>query len=64
MYLASTHIQYNTTHWSEQAYPHLVSTNGISRYSSINALLKAVKLREQVRFIAHENGMGAHVGST
>jgi hypothetical protein len=42
----------------------LVSTNGISRYSSINALLKAVKLREQVRLIAHENGIGAHVGST
>lgn len=32
-------------YWSLHAYPHLVSTYGMSRYKSTNCLLNSVKLR-------------------
>ena len=32
-YWAISFVQSYTTHWSEHAYPHLVSTYGMSKYS-------------------------------
>lgn len=40
-------IKFVASYWSLHAYPHLVSTYGISRYASTSFLLKSVRLFEQ-----------------
>lgn len=37
-------IKFEASYWSLHAYPHLVSTYGISRYASTSFLLKSVRL--------------------